>query len=124
MRLPEKLRDQWLDLARRMREVPNEQFFDGERYHPIRKELGELAWQVEPVDIKAAMLIYDLVPELIPTIDWAESRSVEDVQAMLLAIISKERWVQGVANPAHANGFISYALERVAFADGTFNIKQ
>ncbi len=123
MRLPEKIRKQWLEVAERMRSVPSDQFFVDGIYHPIRQELCDLTYCIDPTDMDTVGRVHDLLPQFVPTPEWAEKASADEVLAMVLCVLSLERWIEGASVEPHRNGFFSYALERVTNSDAGYTIR-
>ena len=124
MRLPGEFQMRWLEMARRLKAMTPATFYHDNKYDPIRDELAQLAWKVVPADFALIQRVAKLAPPLVPTPEWAADVSPEEVLCMLLTVIANERWVDGCAAEPHRNGFLSYALECVAAADGAFELRQ
>ena len=123
MRLPERTRQQWLDVAERMRAVASDQFFVDGAYHPIRQELSDLTFCIDPTDMDTVGRMHDLLTQFVPTPEWAEEASADEVLAMVLCVLSLERWIKGASVEPHRNGFFSGALERIANSDAGYTIR-
>ncbi|MES1199377.1 MAG: hypothetical protein ABUS48_05280 [Pseudomonadota bacterium] len=117
MRLPNDLRAEWLDMANRLRSMPPSQFWNGKDYDPIRDELAELVWRVEPLNFDQDIHLYEPGGKLKASAEWVEIATPDQLLEMLHLAMAEERWVNGIASEPHKNGFLSRALERSADAD-------